>query len=220
MAKIDPKRAKILGELIQKAREHRELSVEECADVVQLSVEEYALAEAGEYPVSLPQLEALAIFLKVPMGYFWGSDQLPQEAHVDFEDMLNLRNRVIGVLLNQLRLRAHKSRKDLADHIEIDESVIEAYEMGETAVPYLHLEQLCQLLDGSVNLFLDDVHGPLARHETEQLMLKQFERMTPEMRAFLTNPVNVSYLETAKKLSDMDVSKLRQIAEDLLEITF
>jgi hypothetical protein len=36
----------------------------------------------------------------------------------------------------------------------------------------------------------------------------------------LTNPVNVSYLETAKKISEMDVGKLRQIAEDLLEITF
>lgn len=220
MAKIDPKRAKILGQLIQEAREHRGFSVTECAEVVQISEEEFAQAETGSYPVSLPQLEALAIYLKIPMGYFWGSERLPEEPQVDFEDMLSLRNRVIGVLLNQLRLRAHKSRKDLAEHIEVDEAVIEAYEMGETAVPYLHLEQLCQLLDGSVDLFMDDVHGPLARHETQQLLLKQFTRMTPEMRAFLTNPVNVSYLETAKKISEMDVGKLRQIAEDLLEITF
>lgn len=220
MAKIDPKRAKILGQLIQAAREHRDVSVAECAEIVQLSEAEFSQAEAGDYPVSLPQLEALAIYLKIPMGYFWGSDSLPKDPHVDYPDMLNLRNRVIGVLLNQLRLRAHQSRKDVAEHIEVEESVIEAYELGDTAVPYLHLEQLCQFLDGSIDLFIDEIHGPLARHETQQLLLKQFERMTPEMRAFLTNPVNVSYLETAKKLSDMDVGKLRQIAEDLLEITF
>ena len=41
-----------------------------------------------------------------------------------------------------------------------------------------------------------------------------------KMRAFLTNPVNISYLETAKKLSEMDVAKLRQVAEDILEITY
>jgi len=154
------------------------------------------------------------------MGFFWGSDSLPQDPVVDFEDMIALRNRVIGVLLNQLRLRAHRSRKETAEEIEVTEAVIEAYELGETAVPYLHLEQLCRYLEGSLTLFMDDIHGPLARHETRQLLLKQFDRMTPEMRAFVTNPVNVSYMETARKLSQMDVRQLRQIAEDILEITF
>jgi hypothetical protein len=44
--------------------------------------------------------------------------------------------------------------------------------------------------------------------------------MSPEMQAFLINPVNVSYLDTAKKLSEMDVEQLRQVAESLLEITY
>lgn len=220
MAKIDPKRAKKLGELIQAAREHSGHTPADCAQTLGISLAEYEQAEKGEYPVSLPQLEALAIFLDVTMGYFWGSDTLPQDPIVDYDDMIALRNRVIGVLLNQLRLRARHSRKEAAEQIDVSESVIEAYELGETAVPYLHLEQLCRYLDGSLSLFMDDIHGPLARHETRQLLLKQFDRMTPEMRAFITNPVNVSYMETARKLSQMDVRQLRQIAEDILEITF
>ncbi|MCL4262008.1 MAG: helix-turn-helix domain-containing protein [Anaerolineae bacterium] len=220
MAQIDPKRAKKLGELIQAARAHSDHTSAECAQILGISLEEYEQAETGEYPVSLPQLEALAIFFKVTMGYFWGSDTLSQDPAVDYDDMIALRNRVIGVLLNQLRLRAHRSRKETAEQIGVSEAVLEAYEMGDTAVPYLHLEQLARYLDGSLSLFMEDIHGPLARHETRQLLLKQFDRMTPEMRAFITNPVNVSYMETARKLSQMDVRQLRQIAEDLLEITF
>ncbi len=220
MANIDLNRAKKLGELIQNAREHADCSVVDCAQALNISEEEYSRAETGTYHVSLPQLEGLAIYLKVPMGYFWGSDPLPQDPDVDYDGMLSLRNRVIGVLLNQLRLRAHRSRKEVADDLGVDESLIDAYELGETAVPYLHLEQLCQFLDGSLDLFNNDIHGPLARHETRQQLLNQFERMTPEMRAFITNPINVSYMETARKLSEMDVRKLRQIAEDILEITF
>jgi len=220
MAKIDPKRAKKLGRLIQEARTHTGYTVEECAQVLGLSPETFAQAETGDYHVSLPELEVLAIYLKIPMGHFWGSAPLPQDEEVDFQDMLTLRNKVIGVLLNQLRLRARQSRKDVAAHLGVDETLIEAYELGDTAVPYLHLEQLCRFLDGSVELFLDNVHGPLSRHETQQLLWKQFDRMTPEMRSFITNPVNVSYLETARKLSTMDVARLRQIAEDLLEITY
>lgn len=220
MAIIDPERAKKLGKLMQDARDHRERTLEECARVLALTDKAYEQAEAGEHPVSLPQLEALAIYLRIPMGYFWGSASLPQEAEVDFDDMLTLRNRVIGVLLNQLRLRAGRSRAEVAEHLALDEALIETYELGETAVPFLHLEQLCHYLDGSVNLFLEEAHGPLARHEAQYQLLKQFEEMTPEMRLFLTNPVNISYLETAKKLSEMNVSKLRQIAEDILEITY
>lgn len=220
MAKIDPQRAKKLGKLLQDARGHAGISIENCAQVLNVSPETYQQAEAGTYHVSLPQLEVMAILLKVPMGYFWGSEPLPQEPEVDYEDLLMLRNRVIGVLLNQLRLRAHRSLKDVAAFLEVDESVIEAYERGETPVPYLHLEQIVRFLEGTLNLFMDDIHGPLARHETRYRLLKQFDQMSPEMRAFLTNPVNVNYLETARRISEMDVSKLRQIAEDLLEITY
>ena len=82
------------------------------------------------------------------------------------------------------------------------------------------MEILCKELDGSIDMFLDDVNGPLGRHEAQQRFNKQFNRMSPEMQAFLVNPVNLSYLDTAKRISEMDVQKLRQVAEDILEITY
>ncbi|HFQ93565.1 MAG TPA: helix-turn-helix domain-containing protein [Anaerolineae bacterium] len=220
MIKLDIERAQILGKLIHEAREHAGRSPKECAQVLNLSVQKYHTVESGKYPISLPELEALALYLNIPMGYFWGSEPLSVSPDVDYQTLIALRHRVIGVLLSQLRLRAHKSQEEVAEALDMDVSLIKEYEMGQTAVPYLHLEQLCRYLDSHVDLFMDDVHGPLGRHEALQKLSRQFHRLDPEMQQFLINPSNMRYLETAKKLSEMDVNKLRQIAEDLLEITY
>jgi hypothetical protein len=39
------------------------------------------------------------------------------------------------------------------------------------------------------------------------------------MRQFILRPINRSYLELAMELSDMEVDKLRTIAESILDIT-
>ena len=108
----------------------------------------------------------------------------------------------------------------MAEALDMEEALLKSYEMGEEPIPYLHLEQICRHLDVSVSYFLDDLHGPLGRHEARQKLERQFSRMPADMQAFLINPVNVRYLDTAKKLSEMDVEQLRQVAESLLEITY
>ena len=220
MSEINPERAKILGDLVEKAREHFGRTKKECAAVLGMKSGDYTKVETGEYPVSLPQLEALALFLNIPMGYFWGSEPLQTESEIDFENLIALRHRVIGVLLSQQRLRTRQSLAELAEALGMEEELLKSYEMGQEPIPYLHLEQICRQLDVSVSYFLDDVHGPLGRHEAKQKLERQFKRMPPDMQAFLINPVNVSYLDTAKKLSEMDVDQLRQVAESLLEITY
>lgn len=220
MSEFNVERAKMLGNLVQKAREHFGRTKKECAAVLGLTSADYRLIESGEYPLSLPQLEAIALYLNIPMGYFWGSEPLKTEADIDFANLIALRHRVIGVLLSQQRLRKRKSLADMAEALAIEEAMLKAYEMGEEPIPYLHLEQICRHLDVSVSYFLDDLHGPLGRHEAKQKLERQFSRMSADMQAFLINPVNVSYLDTAKKLSEMDVAQLRQVAESLLEITY
>lgn len=213
------RRAKMLGLLIQDARTYAGRSADECAEAVGFTPEEFSQVEQGEQVISLPELEALAIFLKVPMGHFWGTDTLEKEEEPNFGRMIALRHRVIGVLLRQLRLKSQKTHQELAEALSLDEAVIRSYESGSTPVPYLRLEQLCQAMGAGVDQFVEN-HGPLGRHEAERKLHKQFNRMEPDMRAFLINPINIRYLETAKKLSEMDVEKLRQVAENILDITF
>jgi len=212
-------RAQMLGDLIKRARTWVGRSPAECAAVLQLSTKEFEEAEKGDHPLSLPELEALAIFLGIPMGHFWGTETLEDVlSQVEFHKMVELRHRVIGVLLRQLRLQERRTQKELAEALGIESTIVRQYEGGQP-IPYLHLEELSKKLGVTIEYFVDDQRGPLGKHEAEQQLRRQYRRLSPELQAFLLNPVNVSYLETAWRLSQMDVERLRQIAESLLDIT-
>lgn len=220
MSNQDPTRAQMLGNLIRDARLYAGREPEETAVVLGLMPETYEQVETGSHAISLPELEVLALFLKVPMGYFWGRDELITPRPVDYQSLIALRHRVIGVLLRQLRLQARQSPQDVADLLGVPLATVTAYESGNTAVPYLHLEQISRHLNIPITYFVDDQHGPLGRHEAEQRLQKIFSELGPDMQAFLTNPTNVTYMQTAKILSEMDVQRLRQVAESILDITF
>ena len=88
-------RAKVLGELISKARESSGCTVEECADLLGISPEAYVAIEEDSAGVSLPELEALALFFSVPMAYFWGSESLLEGKSTDFGLYVSLRQGMV-----------------------------------------------------------------------------------------------------------------------------
>ena len=213
-------RARKLGALIRGARQHNGRSIEDCAQVLGITPESFALVEEGEQAVSLPELEVLAVYLDIPMGYFWGTHTLEGTGQPSFQEMLNLRHKIVGGLLRQARLDAGLTVEEIAEKAGEEEATIEAYETGQVKIPYLRLEELAKILGLSISHFLDDKHGPLGRHEARQKMERRFQEMSPEMKAFVTKPANIAYLRTAKRLSEMDVEQLRSIAAGILEITY
>lgn len=213
-------RAKILGVLIQDARRHAGRAVAQCADAINLSPEQFEEAEQGDRVLSLPELEVLAIYLGVPMAHFWGTQTLDDLPEPNYGDVLALRHRIVGGLLKQARLDAQRSQEALADQIGVDEATIEAYEQGQKEIPFLHLEELAQTLGVSIDYFVDDERGPLGRHEVEQRMNRHFQELPAEVKSFVSRPVNIGYLQTAMRLSEMDAEKLRSIAAGILEITY
>lgn len=220
MKETDVTRAKILGVLIQDARKYARRSIAECAEVLGLTTEQFHQAEEGENIISLPELEVLAMFLDVPMAHFWGSHTLSDSPANSYRDILNLRHRMIGILLQQARLNAGKELEEIAGQVGVPADHLLAYETGQQAIPLLHLEKLGQALGYSIGYFMEDTHGPLARHEAEQKMLQRLEELPPAMKKFIAEPVNIAYLETAMRLSAMNVKQLRGIAEAILDITF
>ncbi|PIE80771.1 MAG: hypothetical protein CSA11_06885 [Chloroflexi bacterium] len=220
MSESELTRAQILGNLIRDARLYAGIRHRDCAKALGITEDEYKQAETGEYQVTLPDLEVLALFLKVPMGYFWGTETLFEGKDVNYSGMLDLRQKVIGAMIRQSRLKARESTAAFAEILEVDENEIQEYESGSKPISYIQLEKLCQHLNISISHFVDDQHGPLRRHEAEQRLQKIFDDLDVGLQSFLANPSNVSYLETAKTLSEMDVVRLRQVAESLLEITF
>ena len=220
MSEIDPSRARFLGDLIQRARENAGVSADDCAQALGMSVETYYQAERGEVPLNLPQLEVMAMCLDVPMAYFWGAAPLETPPETDFALYMALRQRVVGVSLQQARIDAGWSIQQLADEVGLSHEQIEIYEQGIEPIPYLQLEMVAEALDVSLNEFTVEAHGPLGRHERNLARRVQFGSLPEDVQAFVVDPGNLSYLQTAIRLSVLDVDRLRNIAEGILDITF
>lgn len=215
-------RSKKLGILIRSARESSEKSLEECSAALNITAEQLESYESGQASPSLPELEALAFYLKIPLDYFWGRDviDLSQEEPQSFEKdrLMRLRNRVIGASLRKARLEVGLTTLQLAESVNISEEQLNRYELGEESIPLPELELLADNVNRTIRDFQAN-RGPIGTWIKKQRVLQHFEDLSPELQEFISKPVNRPYLEISQRLSEMPVEKLRTVAEGLLEIT-
>jgi transcriptional regulator with XRE-family HTH domain len=216
-------RNKKLGLLVFDARKALRRSVEECAEAIGVSPEQFQEFEKGSSAPSLPQLEMLALFFNIPIEHFWGhrslSDTGIPSAFQEKERMLLLRNRVIGTNLRLARNNANLSYKEVQDRAGIPEEQLKRHEMGELSIPIPELEILASLFETPIERFYDQ-HGPIGKWRAQQGNVQMFLDLPPELQQFVCKPVNRPYLELAMRLSDLSAEKLRAVAEVLLEITY
>ena len=220
MKEADITRAKILGVLVRDARLHANRTIAECAARLQLEDAEFSAAETGDHVLSLPHLEILALYLGVPIEHFWGTQTISRPDQTNYTELLLLRQKLIGAQIRQTREARGKSQTELSEEAEIPLADLTAFEAGETPISLFHLEQLGRCLNVSVSHFIDYDHGPLAAHEQVQKINRRFDALPDDVKAFVTEPVNIAYLETAMRLSEMDADRLRGIAEAILDITY
>lgn len=220
MNNLDQTRAKILGDLIRDARLRAGRTVTDCARILGISEENFAQAETGEYTPALPDLEVLAMYLNVPMAHFWGNESVDIPQETDYESFVKIRQRIIGALLRRARIQSKRSMEEVSGYLGATARQIEGYEAGSTAVPLFDLEKLGKFYGVSMDYFSDEVRGPLAQHEASQKIQKRLNDLPPEIRQFVLEPINLSYVQIAMRLSELDVKRLRNIAEGLLDITF
>ena len=215
-------RTKKLGVLIRDARLAARRSPEECARAMGVSRGMLRAYEEGRRAPSLPELESLAYFLKLPMEHFWSrsavSDDETQAEPLDLPQLVQLRQRIIGALLRQERNNASLSIKTLSQETGIPGARIKAYELGEQAIPLPELEALVSSLSARIETFFDQ-GGPVGQWMTQRKSMRQFMELPAELQTFVGQPVNRPYLELAVKLSSMSSEKLRSVAEGLLDIT-
>jgi transcriptional regulator with XRE-family HTH domain len=219
MNEIERTRAGLIGGLIREARLEKRLSIDECGRILGIGPDSYQLIEEGKAALSLPDIEVLAMYFGVTMAYFWGSEELEKDSHIEFARYMTLRHAIIGTTLRQFRTKKGITIDELAELTDIESEQIGAYESGDV-VPYFDLEKILQSLARSVQDLIDDVHGPLAQHEDTLAYEKGLKRLSPEMKRFVTQDINQGYLETAIRLSKMKADNLRKIAEGILEITY
>ncbi|HEY6073672.1 MAG TPA: helix-turn-helix transcriptional regulator [Anaerolineales bacterium] len=215
-------RSKKLGVLIRDARLAARRTSRECADAMGISRALLLSYEEGRRSPSLPELEVLVFYLRIPLSHFWGrqaiSSDAPLSEPMDLPRLMSVRQRLIGALLRQERNKANLSLKDLADRSGVPSPRLKAYELGERPIPLPELEVVLTSLGARVDDFFDK-NGPVGRWLVSQGLVQGFLELPDEMRSFVSQPVNRPYLELAMKLSEMSKERLRSVAEGLLDIT-
>ena len=214
-------REKKLGLLIRDARMSERRSIKDCADAIGVKPGLFRAYEEGRRAPSLPELESLVYYLKLPISQFWGkethSDAVPSEG-LDTVRLTSLRQRMIGALLRQERNKVNMSIRHLSAETGIKSSRLNAYELGERPIPVPELEGILAVLGCRIEVFFDQ-NGPVGQWMLSQRAMQKFIDLPEEMQNFVCQPVNRPYLELAMKLSDMSKEKLRSVAEGLLDIT-
>lgn len=215
-------RTKKLGVLIRDARLAARRTPEECAKAMGVTKNAFHSFEEGKRAPSLPELELLAYYLKLPIEHFWGkaslSGEQPDTEPLDLSRLLELRQRMIGALLRQERTNANLSIKALSDETGISSPRLKAYELGERPIPLPELESLIGALSSRIESFFDQ-SGPIGGWITDEKAMRQFVQLPKDLQAFVCQPVNRPYLDLARKLSAMSNEQLRSVAEGLLDIT-
>jgi len=217
-------RNRILGVLLRDARVSSGKTVADCATLLRVDEAAYHAFEAGTVSPSLPQLEVLAYFFNVPINHFWGSQtravaRREEEIKASVPNILLLRQRIIGITLQSLRGEAGVSIDELAEKTGLPANRIEAVERGAETLPINELEALVRSLHASLDDLIDP-HGPVGSWLQLQGELETFSKLPTELREFISKPINQVYLELAKNLSEMPASRLRTIAESILDITY
>jgi transcriptional regulator with XRE-family HTH domain len=133
--------------------------------------------------------------------------------------MVALRHRIIGAQLRAARTAAGRTKKEIAAAAGIPASRLSAYELGEKFIPIPELELLARAVGLTIDDFLDQ-QGPIAERDTARRAVAQFKQLAPDVRDFVVEPLNESYLRLAMRLSELSVDRLRGIAERILDITY
>lgn len=215
-------RRKIMSVLILGARLKAGKTKRDCAAALDISVAAYSACEDGRHDLSLPELEILANFLKTPVSAFFDKPErlVVEEPELPREQILDLRQRIIGALLRKARVESGQSPKDVAEAIGVSTQRLTEYEFGAKPVPVAQLQELADVLDVSMSYFIDEGVGVIGEQELLRHQFDRFGDLPEDVRRFVTNPSNLSYLRVAQRLSDMTTAQLRNIAAAILDITY
>ena len=218
-------RTRKLGILVTDARISLNKKEEECARAMSVSKEKYKSFESGSLAPSLPEIETLAYYLKIPLDYFWGNQpysQISGQPVIDEfanKNLFQLRNRIIATQLRLARTQAQLTTAQVSQKSGLEEEKIHRYELAQDSIPLPELELLINALGLPIQQ-LFDLKGPVGAWRDQQAILKEFQALPPELQQFVSQPLNRPYLELAQRLSLLQADKLRAVAESLLEITY
>jgi transcriptional regulator with XRE-family HTH domain len=217
-------RNKITGVLLRTARLRAQKSVDQCAVALSCDPAFVVRAEEGRDGLTLPQLESLADILNVPLKVLLGEQELPaappQPQPLYLQDKMRLRRKIIGVLLRQARLDGGHALEEMAALLGCEPDDLARIEFGQEPIALADLQALAGILGLSLDEFVSEGSASPSSPDLKEAPPADLAHLSPELCAFVQQPMNAAYLQIALNLSEMPAETLRQFASGLLEITY
>lgn len=234
-------RNKITGVLLRQARLCAGVDLDECAAVLSCDPAFVERAEEGQEALTLPQLESLAQVLGVSLQYLLGEQELPTSQPAPdpayYTNLMSLRRKIVGVILQQSRLEAGRALDEAADVLGWEPERLRQVEWGEEPISWVELQVLAEALEIPLEAFVDPGEPipppeqpretrprgtqPLAlRQEQPQSSAPPLAHLPVDIQDFVAKPINAHYIKVAMSLSQMPAETLRQLASGLFEITY
>lgn len=219
----DSARRRAIGLLIRRAREVAGKTRREVAAYLGVSQAVITSVEEGRRDPSLPQIEAMAYYLRMPVFALLdeaaSAAQTTWRATIDVDEIQNLRGHIIGVRLKQARQQKGETVRQVAQAAGLPPSRVSAYELGERPIPITELEPLMRHLGLTWTDLLDIGIGPLGEAQLYHQQHAQFDALPSDVREFVADPRALHYLRVAMRLRDFPPEHIRAAGQALIDLS-
>lgn len=208
-------RHRVICELVRIAREAAGRRTKDLAEFLGISSAALNAIESGEREPTLPQLEAIAFFLRTPVHTLLGITAPPRltTPPANFDEILRLRGYIIGARIKQARLKRCESLAQCANAIGVTAATLQLWEIGRRQPSIVELETMLMHFELTWDDMLDLGIGPLGELQMLQIQLSLFEALPADVRAFVCDPGSLAVLQLAVRLRSLSAEELRTIAD-------
>jgi transcriptional regulator with XRE-family HTH domain len=133
---------------------------------------------------------------------------------------MSLRRKIIGVMLRQARLDGEYTLEEMAAQLGCEADDLTRIELGQGPIALADLQALAEALGLSIDAFVPESSAAPPAPASAETPPADLAHLSPELCAFVQEPINAAYLQIALNLSQMPAETLRQFASGLLEITY
>lgn len=128
----------MIAEKIKLVRENFDLSQREMAAKMNISKTAYGRWETGEYIIPLERLVKFCELTNYSIDYILGL------SNDTTYDKVNINKKMIGLKIKEIRIKNNLSQAEFAKSINTVQSVISAYESGETLIKTSFMVDICR----------------------------------------------------------------------------
>lgn len=147
-----PEKQDLILKRIKFIRKAKRRSIHDCARILGLSKEAYHSIEKGNTPISMPELELLAIYLGENPSEFISSDQQSPSKSAYLNDdirpqFLKIREKMLRALIALERESRSITLENIQHATQIPLETLQAYDNGTSPMPIGDLIKVCAFLE-------------------------------------------------------------------------